>query len=143
MFWKTPKCPHCTKPLRTMGVDFANVKVICANCQQEVDPGVFINSYNVDYLAELIPEEHKENFLKELGFEKKAGNVIPKGILRFLVTFIVILFAIGGIVSAIIHIQGNIFYVLLRLLATGVLVAMFISYYKEATKVKWRKIKKS
>jgi hypothetical protein len=124
-----------------MGVDFANVKVFCANCQQEVDPEVLIDSYDVDYFAELIPDEYKENFLKKLGFEKKQGNLIPKGILRFLVILSVTLIAIGAIIFA--TTQSKIFDAFWILSGAGSVIVTFILYYKEATKLKWRKIKKN
>lgn len=145
MIWKTPKCPHCTKTLNNMGVEFANVRVICANCQQEVDPNILIDSYSVDFFAELIPEEYKENFLKEVGFERKPGNLIPKGVLRFLVTLAVILIAIGTLLIAIMQgiTQSSLLAVFWNLLGGGILIMTFIYYYKEATKPKWRKTKRT
>ena len=61
MFWKTPECPHCDRALHNLGVDFVDARVICANCQQEIDPVFLIDSDNVNYIAELIPEEYKES----------------------------------------------------------------------------------
>ncbi len=138
MTLRTPKCPNCRKALHDFNIDFENVRIICASCQKQIDPAILIDDFNVDFFAQIIPDEHKEQFLNKIGFERKPIVRTSKLALTFMITAILIAVIVGTFIQ-----YKNILQALLYLLIGGSFIVIVLGYYKEETKPKWRWKKKT
>jgi len=134
MLFKNPKCPVCRQPIKDLVFDFDDARIICTKCQSTLNPELVINNSTVNFLANLIPSDIREDFLSKLGFEKRPIVRTPKLGLGFL---IVVLIA-GTIVGVIIH-SGNTARMLLTILVGGLAISAIIKYYKEEEIPKWTK----
>ena len=136
MFFKNPRCPVCRQPLKNFVFDFEGARVICPKCQSALDPGLIINKSTVNYLAELIPSNVREQFLSKLGFEKKPVVRTPKLALWFLTVMMIL----GYIVGVLINFPNLLMMVGVAFLG-GLFIWQIFRYYKEEEIPKWRKKK--
>jgi amino acid transporter len=90
----------------------------------------------VNYLAELIPSDVREQFLSKLGFEKKPVVRTPKLALWFLTVMMIL----GYIVGVLINFPNFLMMVGVAFLG-GLFIWQIFRYYKEEEIPKWRKKK--
>jgi len=136
MFFKNPRCPVCRKPLKDFVFDFEGARVTCLNCQSALDPGLIINKSTVNYLADLIPSDVRDQFLSKLGFEKKPVARTPK----FALWFLVVMMILGSAVVVIINFPNFLMMGGVAFL-WGLFIWQIFRNYKEEEIPKWRKKK--
>ena len=136
MTLRTPKCPTCGEPLHNFGIDFEGVKIICTSCNSSLDPAIIIDNSNVDFFAQIIPDEYKEQFLNKIGYEKKTIVRTWKPALIFLIIMISIAVIAGVIIQ-----YKSILQTILYLLGGCGVIAVILSQYKDEARPKWKRKK--
>lgn len=134
MFFKNLKCPVCRQTLEDFVFDFEGARVICPKCQSTLDPNIIINKSTVNYVADLIPSDVREQFLSKLGFEKKPVVRTSKLVLWLLIVIIILLTGAGVLINfPSFPIMAGI------VLFWGLVIWRIFRYYKEEKIPKWRK----
>jgi hypothetical protein len=136
MLFKNPKCPVCRETLKDFVFDFERTRVICPKCQSALDPGLIINKSTVNFLADLIPSDIREQLLSKLGFEKKPVVRTPKLALWFLIGIMVLGIGAGVLINF-----PNFPMMVGVVFLCGLGIWQIIRYHKEEEIPKWRKKK--
>lgn len=66
-----PRCPSCRTPITEVRADLDHGQLLCQACDAALDPSSVIPSWNVDGFAAVIPDERRDQFLSEIGFERR------------------------------------------------------------------------
>jgi hypothetical protein len=133
---RIPSCPQCGVQLNEFIVDFENERLLCPRCERAVLPTTVFTNSTVNYLAPLIPEEHRDAFLAALGFQRRAMRRTP----RPLVWFLTLLISLGAVPCILLQDTHPITKAL-AFLCVPLIVFELWRLYREEETPKWRKAK--
>jgi F0F1-type ATP synthase assembly protein I len=131
------RCPVCRSILRDFGIDIEKARVRCGSCGREINPTEVFSDSELTWLAQKIPAEQGEDFLRRLGFEKKARARTPKVLVIFLIAVIVVGILMGIFISVIFRDSplGAIF----TLLVGGTIIWQVLISYQQEKLPKWKR----
>ena len=90
------KCPHCKTKLTDFFVEYDPPTVKCGSCERTLDPKKLFTRSTINHLQYIIPEEKREAFFAQLGFERRPKRESNIGAFLLLMAFLLVLLSCFG-----------------------------------------------
>ena len=130
-------CPHCQCKLKNFIIDFDPLGIRCEQCDGQIPPEHVFTKSTVNDLLFLIPEEKRETFLSQIGFERRPVRRTSKLVLILFIGLMVTPMLGVGVWSAIVG--EKLIRMVYSILGSILVILMILGYYRREAKPKYRK----
>lgn len=133
---KSRSCPSCGNKLDGFHVNLEDFSMQCQKCGDEFDPRRVFHDADILVLAQYVPPEKRDEFLRAHGFEKQPANRTPK----WMVTGLILVMALCGIVLGVKSFYDVWWKGLVYGLVGAILILLIILYYQQEKKPRWKHV---
>jgi F0F1-type ATP synthase assembly protein I len=136
-FFRSARCPVCRRILRDFGIDVEKARIRCGPCGREINPTEVFSDSEWVWLAQKIPAEQGEDFLRRLGFEKRSKARTPQLLVVCLIVVVVVGILMGIFINFVF--KDSPFGALLTILVGGMIMWQVLRSYQEEKSPKWKR----